>query len=76
MEVGSGLLMRGMDLNSGPVRESRLEIPGWGINSPFFFGQPLGGLITWWVEARDEVPAGCQVNTVQLDSGEGAGVPR
>lgn len=49
--------MRGMDLNSVPVRESRSETPGWSRNSPFLFGRPLGGLITWWVVAREEVPA-------------------
>lgn len=52
-------------------------ILGRSINSPFFFGRPWGGLITWRVVAREERrPApGCPVNRAQLDSGEEAGVP-
>lgn len=64
-------------LNSGSVRESGSEhLGGRSVDSLFFFGRPLGGLITWWVVTRERRLAGCRVNTAQLDSGEGAGVPR
>lgn len=54
LEVGSSLLVRRTRALQVTVLLGGLSDIGWSINSPFFFGRPSGGFITWRVVAREE----------------------